>query len=68
MELKDITPEHMKCGETLTCPSVYKTEEGDLLIIGKNAADIADKEGLKIADDEYAIVIDPALLANLAVW
>ena len=68
MALTELTPEHMRCDDTLNCHAVFEAENGDLVIIGKKADDIAAANGLKVADDELAIVIDPALLANLAVW
>lgn len=65
--LTEITPQHMRC-EWGGCPAVFETAEGELVIIGKKADAIVAANNLKVGPDELAIVIDPSILANLAVW
>ena len=63
--MRNLTPEHMRCNDTLTCPSVHQRDDGMLVIVGRRAQ-IADvSEGSLPRYDmasEDVIVIDPALL------
>jgi hypothetical protein len=62
---EDLTPAAYRCSLG-ACPSVYKTAQGKLVIIGKKPAhEIAETIKNKIGDDEWAIVIDPELLSNI---
>lgn len=64
----EVTPEALKCALTAACPAVFETaaEPRMLLIIGKkpSAELLAEIEG-RVGEDEYAIVIDRALLGNV---
>ena len=65
MKLKEITPHHLRCGIG-QCPSVYEHGSHELIIIGKIPdADVLAEIGSKIGNDEYAICISRAMLANL---
>ncbi|HTD73581.1 MAG TPA: hypothetical protein VK652_08630 [Steroidobacteraceae bacterium] len=57
--MKNLTPEHLRCVPA-TCPAVYELTDGRLLIVGKRA----ELPGM-VGDDEYAVTIDCALLANV---
>jgi hypothetical protein len=61
----ELTPTALRC--TLgACPSVYKTQQGKLVIIGKRPSlEITETIKNKIGDDEWAIVIDPDLLTDI---
>lgn len=61
----ELTPGSLRC--TLgACPSVYKTKQGKLVIIGKKPSrEITETIENKIGDDEWAIVIDPELLSDI---
>jgi hypothetical protein len=64
---ENLTPAHMRCAVG-TCPSLYRLEDGRFLVVGKVAFLAAPMVWNKMKDDkaigpeEYAIVIDPALL------
>jgi hypothetical protein len=65
VQLRNLTPEHMRCGLG-QCPAVFELPDGSLVIIGRNpdtalASLLADKVG----QDEQIVVISPALLADL---
>lgn len=63
-ELENLTPKHLRCpwGQ---CPGVYKRPDGRLIIVGKKADLYNDLAN--VGDDEYAIEIDPQLLADVRV-
>jgi hypothetical protein len=59
------TPKHLRCpwGQ---CVSVYRLEDGNLLIIGKDPSpQVAEKISGKVAPDEKAIVISPEYFSEL---
>ncbi len=65
-QLKEITPETFLCANG-SCPSVFETEDGRLVVIGK----IIDKtmqnrlpQG-KVGEDEIAIEIPAGLIKDL---
>ena len=59
--MKNLTPEHLRCGASLgSCPAVYELEDGRLLIRGLATDNVVD-----CGDDEAAIIIDRALLADV---
>jgi hypothetical protein len=66
--MRDLTPAALKCSP-ITCPAVYQRDDGKLIIIGARAEpdDISGLEarGSRVGYDEYAIVVEPALLANV---
>ena len=61
--MKEITPEHLRCGAG-SCPAVFVVEEtGEWVVVGKKLdPDIAKRLKEKIGEDETAVVIDPKLL------
>jgi hypothetical protein len=66
MAITDITPHHMRCFAG-SCPSVHELDDGRLMIIGKRGDFMADNLNIAVADSEEAIIIDRALLANVAL-
>jgi hypothetical protein len=60
LEDGDLTPEHLKCG-IASCPSATAFN-GQLVIVGKRADQVAQQLGKGVGPDEYAVVIDPDLL------
>jgi hypothetical protein len=63
--IEEITPKHLRCpwGQ---CVSVYRLEDGNLLIIGKDPSpQVAEKIAEKVASDEKAVVISPEYLSEL---
>jgi hypothetical protein len=65
MMLEDITPMHLRC-EWGACPTVYRMEDGNLLIIGKDPSpQVTEEIAEKIGPDEKAVVISPDFLSNL---
>lgn len=63
----EITPADLQCEISISCPSVHAiSNSGDLIIVGKRLPPElqAQMEG-KVGDDEYAVIIDRALLANV---
>ncbi len=61
---ENLTPEQFRC--TIgNCPAVYRTATGKLLIIGKRPAATLDSELADIVgEDEWAVVVDPAMLVD----
>ena len=67
MKLKELTPEEFMCGSCgCGCPAVFETEENEYVIIGKKLTDAEAKlvEG-RVADDEYVIKIDRAMIDDI---
>jgi hypothetical protein len=63
--MEEITPKHLRC-EWGQCVSVYRMEDGNLLIIGKDPSpEIAEQIAAKVGLDEKAVVISPDFLSNL---
>jgi hypothetical protein len=63
--LEDITPSHLRCAAGY-CVAVYKTADGDLVIIGKKpGGEISKQIEGKVGPDEDAIVISQDFFANL---
>ena len=63
--MKEITPSRYRCANGF-CPATFDLEDGKVLIIGKKVpspllSEIADRVG----EDEYAIVIEAAMLENV---
>jgi hypothetical protein len=61
--MRNLTPEHLRCAYG-TCPAVYELEDGRLLIVGK-WANSEMRGDVPVGEDETAIVIDRAYLANV---
>lgn len=59
--MKNITPEKLQCVAG-TCPAVYSTEDGRVIVIGKKVD--LEEAGLteEVADDELAIAVDAEML------
>lgn len=55
---EDLTPIHMRCTLTMSCPSVHRMEDGRLQITGELDRVICHD----FADDEATIIIPPDLL------
>lgn len=60
MSVKVIERLDQKCCGKVNCPAILKTENGDILVIGKNVTN--DVDGLKnfnsgIGSDEAAVII-----------
>lgn len=64
--MRNLTPEHMRC-DAFHCPSVHELDDGRLLIVGARAEDVAAVESVAWGEDEWPIIIDRALLANISV-
>jgi hypothetical protein len=65
MELKEITPRHLRCG-IAQCPAVYEYGARDLIIIGKIVdGDVLAQIAGKIGSDEYAVRISREMFADL---
>ena len=65
--LENITPKSMGCAG-IGCPSIYKLEDGNFIIIGKVAPKSVIRE-LKnaISEGEIAIRVPSGLLKNLSI-
>jgi hypothetical protein len=62
--LEDITPSHLRCVAGY-CVAVYKTDDGDFVIIGKKpGAEISKQIEGKVGPDEEVIVISPDYFVN----
>jgi hypothetical protein len=61
---ENLTPTHLRCGFG-SCPSVHRLEDGRLLIVGEMGWSHFWPSGLRPADNEEVILIDPAILATL---
>lgn len=80
-EPENLTPAHLRCDDTLTCPSIHRLEDGRLQIVGSAAktrkAQYVDDCGVVhfqdwtingaqiVGDDEAAVIISPDLLDSL---
>jgi hypothetical protein len=63
---KNLTPSDLLC-RFGACPAVFELEDGQLVIVGKKpTGDLNQELSPLVGSDEYAIVISPALLANVA--
>lgn len=65
--LKELTPDAFACAGGVTCPSVFETEEGTLVVIGKTVSpDLRERlpEG-RVGSDETVIEIPRGLVAGL---
>lgn len=62
--MKNLTPEELRCSYG-GCPSIHELEDGRLLIIGLDGHEETIKRRIPGADNERAIIIDRALLANV---
>jgi hypothetical protein len=64
--LKELTPEAYMCAGGMTCPSVFETDEGTLVVIGKTVSEEV-REQLKgrVAPDEALIEIPRGLVAGI---
>jgi len=63
---KNLTPEHLRCGAGVSCPSIHRLDDGRLLIVGEYLSDreILVDFDIQVGRDETAIVISPDLLAD----
>lgn len=69
-EIKDYTPAHRKCAVSMGGPSIHKLEDGRLVIVGDDCrADVVHGNpryaGIRVGDDEAAVVIPPDLLDEI---
>ena len=54
--MKELTPDNFKCAVG-ACPRIFETEDGELLLIGKEA-DLSDiPERISLSKDEKCIVL-----------
>lgn len=67
---EDMTPPHLRCVATFSCPSVHRLDDGRLLIVGEYAT-IADSSAYSkvlvspgVGDHEIGIVVSPDLLSS----
>ena len=59
-KLIEITPANLRC-VPCSCPAVYKLDDGDLVIIGKQLdAELLSEVSGKVGHDEYAVRISNA--------
>lgn len=64
--MKETTPDRYRCATGL-CPATFDLEDGRVLIIGKRAmSPFLDEISGRIGDDEYAIIVDAAMLENVS--
>lgn len=77
--MEDLTPKGARCG-WMSCPAVYKLEDGRLLIVGKDIRTITHSgdpvawkaywaldAAEKIGRDENAVIIDAALVRDALI-
>lgn len=66
MTATEITPERFRCGIG-ACPSVFKTDRGTYVIIGKISEDVLSNESIKmkIGKDEFAVELPIEIINNL---
>lgn len=63
--MKNLTPQNMRCQGRPFCPSVHELDNGKLLIVGQDGNGEAAFRRIPVGDNEYAIIVDRALLAEL---
>lgn len=64
---ENLTPAHLRCGDTLTCPSIQRLPDGKLLVVGQRIDETTPLGD--IGDNEAAVIISPDLLDTLkAEW
>lgn len=66
MELKDITPKPLRCGNGDCCPGIYETQRDSYVIIGKKLS-ASDSQAIvqQVGQDELVIEIPKAYFSNL---
>ena len=66
--VKEITPQEFRCGVGM-CPSVFDTNDGNLLIIGKSLVDNEIPEMIlkKIGENETVVKVPKNLIYGLIV-
>ncbi len=67
MKLNELTPAEFMCGTCgCGCPAVFETEDNEYVIIGKKLTAAEEKllEG-RIADDEFVIKVDRAMIDDI---
>jgi hypothetical protein len=70
-DIENLTPAHLRCTYTLSCPNVHRLEDGRLLIVGEDAtADVVHGNpryaGASLnPEDETATIISPDLLSTV---
>lgn len=67
--IKEITPTTLLCG-LAACPSVFETDNGTFLIIGKklDIEKISDEVKKKIGSDEMVIEVPKNLITELDLF
>jgi hypothetical protein len=64
--LTDLTPADFVCASCSQCPTVYKTDRGTYILVGKKLnADVRGQVAHKIGADEDSVEIPAGLLANV---
>ena len=63
--MKETTPSPYRCASGF-CPATFDLEDGRVLIIGKKApSPLLNEIAGRVGEDEYAIVVDAAMLENV---
>ncbi len=63
--MKENTPSRYRCVNGF-CPATFDLEDGKVLIIGKKpSAPLLNEIAGRVGDDEYAIVVEAAMLENV---
>jgi len=66
MILRDITPEHLRCGIG-ACPAVFESDRGTLIVIGRKAdGEIVSAMTGRAGSDELIIEIPKELILLVA--
>lgn len=68
-KIKEITPKILFCG-LAACPSLFETDSGKFLIIGKklDKDNIPDEVKRKIGNDEMVIEVPKELITDLDLF
>ena len=62
--MKELTPDEFRC-LVGSCPRIFETDEGELLLIGKEA-DLSDiPEGIILSEDEKCIVLPKGFIKKV---
>jgi hypothetical protein len=61
--MKDLTPKHLKCSATMSCPSIHRLEDGRIMIVGDDGVPEAFARDIQVGAAESAVTITADLLS-----
>lgn len=63
MTITDLTPKHLKCSATMSCPSIHRLEDGRIMIVGDDGVPEAFARDIPVGAAESAVTITEDLLS-----